>query len=136
MKNMISKILAAGSLIALAGCMEPTATLSPPTNVTQISLSSSDWQRVQKAVQARLVDPESARFGPRVAVSARERGKDVKVVCGYVNARNRMGGYVGDQSYIAIFEDGGWGATAPSKFGAEVCRRSYGVEPPNPATRF
>jgi len=74
----LAKMVAAGSLIALTGCMEPVASVSPPQNVTPISLSSSDWQRVQQAVQARLTDPESARFGPRVAVRFTADGEDFR----------------------------------------------------------
>lgn len=48
------------------------------------------------AVEARLKDPDSAKFSPMTV-----RDKDgVVTVCGDVNAKNGFGGYGGDQSYI------------------------------------
>jgi hypothetical protein len=43
-----------------------------------------------------LKDPDSAKFGKMVAIL--RDGKDV-IVCGTVNAKNAMGGYVGRQPF-------------------------------------
>lgn len=48
----------------------------------------------KKAVVERLNDPESARFGKIVY---RKNG----YVCGYVNAKNQLGGYVGEREFMA-----------------------------------
>ena len=55
--------------------------------------------QVQSEVRARLSDPESARFRDVSFNRAKRAG------CGWVNAKNRMGGYVGNTHFI-IFPDG------------------------------
>lgn len=55
--------------------------------------------QVETQVRARLNDPESARF------SGVTFNRTKSVGCGLVNAKNRMGGYVGD-TYFIIFPDG------------------------------
>jgi hypothetical protein len=53
------------------------------------------WQ-VETSVKRLLTDPESAVFSD-VTFSP-----DGAVACGYVNAKNRMGGYAGRQHFIVI----------------------------------
>jgi hypothetical protein len=130
----MKKIIAAALACSLAACVpttQPTA-----ENVTTIQLSSSDWQRVQNAVKANLIDSESARFGPRTAFSYTENGIRYRGVCGYVNARNRMGGYVGDKGYIAIASDAGWMASGPGDYYHVVCQQRYGITPPQGPVLF
>lgn len=66
----------------------------------------------EKAISARLVDPESARItwlsgfrkgGFKPLLERRVFGY---VACGEVNARNRMGGYVGATTFIAVVDNG------------------------------
>jgi hypothetical protein len=45
-------------------------------------------------VKDNLVDPDSAKFSD-VYVSAQKGG-----ACGYVNAKNKMGGYAGDRQFL------------------------------------
>lgn len=71
-------------------------------------------------VLAQLVDPESARFG-KASVSA-----DGSVVCGTVNAKNRMGGYTGEQSYM-VFGEGVWFETADDTHGFDLASCCYGL---------
>ncbi|CAI07131.1 hypothetical protein [Aromatoleum aromaticum] len=54
----------------------------------------------QEAVEARLFDPDSVKF--RNVTLSGDR------VCGEVNARNRMGGYVGFSTFAADKIQGGW----------------------------
>lgn len=55
-----------------------------------ILLSGCDrYGDAKKAVKAALIDPESAQFDDVTA------GKEAGIVCGLVNAKNRMGGYIG-----------------------------------------
>jgi len=49
----------------------------------------------RRIVTERLNDPESAKFGKIVA---RTSG----IVCGYVNAKNAMGGYAGEKGFIVM----------------------------------
>lgn len=56
----------------------------------------------KRAIEMMLKDPDSAKFtGPN-------RGKvNTGSWCGYVNAKNSFGGYVGDKSFIVMFDDQG-----------------------------
>ena len=65
--------LTIGFLIVLAGCSD---------------------QAAKEAVKRVLTDPESARF------SEVRPGKAKGNVCGLVNAKNRMGGYVGNTPFL------------------------------------
>lgn len=49
----------------------------------------------KRLVTERMKDPESAKFG---RVVRRESG----IVCGYVNAKNSMGGYAGEKGFIVM----------------------------------
>ncbi|WP_197917983.1 hypothetical protein [Thiosulfatihalobacter marinus] len=75
-----------------------------------IPLSSSLYAKAQAAVKKDLLDPESANFkDPYAAQFTASRGEATKsgvIVCGYVNAKNRMGGYVGYTPYGVIFQNG------------------------------
>jgi hypothetical protein len=59
-----------------------------------------DWEEAslqtvaEASVRQQLVDPDSARFDRPIVI------KSERQVCGFVNAKNRMGGYVGRQLYI------------------------------------
>jgi hypothetical protein len=57
-------------------------------------LAGCSNQEAQEAVKKLLNDPESARF------SEVKAGKQQGDVCGMVNAKNRMGGYVGDTPFF------------------------------------
>ena len=57
-----------------------------------IELSEAQIEAVQSVVRDGLKDPDSARFGTIAAGVIDETGF---MVCGYVNARNSFGGYVG-----------------------------------------
>lgn len=51
-------------------------------------------QTAKNAVKGLLNDPDSAQFSGLVA------GKEKGDVCGYVNAKNRMGGYAGNAPFF------------------------------------
>jgi len=75
------------------------------------------WSRVRAATEAairqRLVDPDSAKiewpngFRWGVYKPPFQKRLDRWVTCGNVNARNRMGGYVGDHAFIVVYANGG-----------------------------
>lgn len=75
-------------------------------------------EAAKSLVREELFDGDSARF-ENVVVSRSETGK--VQVCGWVNAKNRYGAYVGPERFLV---DGnrvaGIGAAAPPEFGACV----------------
>lgn len=58
-------------------------------------------RQAKALVREQLIDPESARFEDVVVTRASGGGR---AVCGWVNAKNRMGGYVGQEVFLV--EDG------------------------------
>lgn len=54
----------------------------------------TDKNKAQKAVKNVLIDPNSAMF------SDVKEGVSANYVCGFVNSKNRMGGYVGSSPFI------------------------------------
>jgi hypothetical protein len=58
--------------------------------------SSPEVERAKEAMRKALTDPESARFR-NVVVSARDPANGV---CGQVNFKNQMGGYVGFHPFV------------------------------------
>ena len=66
---------------------------------TSHTLSDVEIAMVQESVRRDLVDPASAQFGPIIA----NNHKDGKVyTCGFVNAKNRMGGFTGDTPFMVV----------------------------------
>lgn len=63
----------------------------------------------KRIVTERLNDPGSAKFGKVVARSS-------GVVCGYVNAKNAMGGYAGEKGFI-VMAGKAWLETDSADFG-------------------
>lgn len=60
----------------------------------------SDIDLAREAVAKQLTDPSSAQF-------RNEWSKKDGWVCGEVNSKNTMGGYVGFKRYTVIWKDGG-----------------------------
>jgi len=58
-----------------------------------ITLSAEQITAIEASVRARLKDPDLAKFSGIVAKSI---GGPILAVCGYANARNSSGGYIGD----------------------------------------
>ena len=63
---------------------------------------------VETAVRARLRDPQSAVFRDLSATSNRKiSGAPAGlVVCGYVNAKNSFGGYIGEKPFFNFYGTG------------------------------
>lgn len=59
-----------------------------------LTLGACTNHEAKKAVKQLLNDPDSAQFRDITP------GKEEKSVCGFVNAKNRMGGYVGDSPFF------------------------------------
>lgn len=63
-------------------------------------LTEDDKTEIRTAVKRELLDPDSARFRWNPEMLEPEH------YCGFVNAKNRMGGYVGFKAFIIDYEDG------------------------------
>jgi hypothetical protein len=57
--------------------------------------SGQDVRDAMETVRGQLKDPDSAKF------TNVRKSRDGSHVCGYVNAKNSMGGYVGNQPFIS-----------------------------------
>jgi len=100
-----------------------SAILAPATAV------SDTIEDAKTAVLAKLKDPESARFSA-LRTKQDEHGE---WVCGFVNAKNSYGGYVGNKEFrflagrgVAIIGGGGEISTDPldaiAARNAEICK--------------
>jgi hypothetical protein len=112
MKRIVGPL---GLLFALAACGQPNngygsrgyVPTYSPSSASQsklepgepITLTPAMQQMVKRGVTESLKDPESARFGKMVAV---KDSKGVITVCGMVNAKNSLGGYVGMSPYLGV----------------------------------
>jgi hypothetical protein len=109
--------LPAAIVFALSACSRGPAPPDPssltPTAFPQFAscrLASKDWRpkaeitALAEAVVRRIMrDPDSVKF-TRPAVYARATCNEGEhdVVCGYVNAKNAYGGYVGENVYAFV----------------------------------
>jgi hypothetical protein len=116
MRRFLATVLALSCIPALAA--KPA---QPSAAIEQAKYMAS----VQEMVRNQLNDPESARFR-NVFVAP-----DGFLVCGEINAKNRMGGYVGFRRFIAVgehafFED------EKDTFVAGYWQRKCVAHPPDP----
>lgn len=91
------KKLLPASMLLLTACAP--SYLDTLEYLTPVHLTKSQIAIIHAGVARSLKDPESARFGDVVA------GKDPKGIvfaCGYVNAKNSFGGYVGDKPFEGV----------------------------------
>ena len=106
------EVLVAGviGLGMLGGC-----SITPPTLKTEpTKLSSGEIRDLQMYVSNELKDPYSAVFSSKIATATYELSlNDVKLkqgtgkgtaLCGYVNAKNSYGGYVGYKTNVYFFD--------------------------------
>ena len=91
-------VFAIGCGLIVAGCGEESA--------------------VQKAVRARLKDPDSAKFGEGTFVKGR---KGDSYACFTVNSKNSMGGYSGDKQAFLIKLKDEWEVIGMQEFSHEQC---------------
>lgn len=79
------------------------ATSDPPGARTTVTLTQKQQQAVRVGVTDGMKDPESARFGDRMAGAKQPNG--LITVCGYVNGKNSFGGYVGMSPFIGMLPE-------------------------------
>lgn len=102
-------VLVAGCTIAGAILLSRPKPPEPP--------KPDPFQEVKAAVAAKMVDPESARFQ---ALSEKVTGI---VYCGAVNAKNRMGGYVGFRKFYATKSvSGDWVIALDVQIAEHMCK--------------
>jgi hypothetical protein len=76
-----------------------------PSNIpVPVEITPAMRSAIERGVAEALKDPESARFG-RMAASKRP-AESSPTVCGYVNARNSFGGYVGNRPFLGTLISG------------------------------
>ena len=98
--------------IALRAALAVTVTIS-------LSACSGMKSGAEKAVRDMLSDPESARFGEFYYNSK------TKFACLTFNAKNQMGGYVGDRQAMLAYEEGKWHYGGASETDPETCRKTF-----------
>lgn len=104
--------LIVAAAIMLAACQTtqtsaPTAQQrgpKPEEATTPHVLTPAERERLETALKNELKDPGSAIFGKSIAVKG-ESG--LIYVCGYINAKNSYGGYVGNKPYYAFVTEKG-----------------------------
>jgi hypothetical protein len=76
---------------------------------------------MREGLKSNLVDPESAQIGSFNASTTIE-GDRVVYICGWVNARNRMGGFNGFMPFQGVIEQGRFRVTgiASTQSNAEI----------------
>jgi hypothetical protein len=115
--NCFGWVLSAGLLLAMVSSVSPAmgqdvpAAANPVTQVASNELASSRLtsqakDAIRAEVRQQLSDPESARF------RWLEKKTDGNVYCGFVNSKNRMGGYVGFVPFQVILFKGKNGVVA------------------------
>ena len=70
---------------------------------SSVALSSGQKSMIEQTIRHDLVDPSSAQFGSMGAAKvSKDDGSTNIYVCGEMNSKNRMGGYVGFSAYAGI----------------------------------
>lgn len=102
-----------------------------------VNLTEADITAIKDGVRKSLKDPESASFGAMKAGSGDGTTAAV-TVCGYVNAKNNIGGYIGEQLFVGVitrsgpkkgFHVIGMGGTETSSLTAKVVCEAVGLVP-------
>lgn len=70
---------------------------APKTAAKAAKKPTDDAAPAKALLQRKMIDPESARYTDVFKVKTASEGD---VVCGIVNSKNRMGGYVGGKGFI------------------------------------
>lgn len=70
--------------------------ISPAISYAQNSPSPADEKAIKQAVTRELIDSDSAKFR-EIRISA-----DGNTACGYVNAKNKFGGYTGFKIFQGV----------------------------------
>lgn len=90
-------------VVGLTGCAGIGSKVSPEETIAKYGPLPNNWQElVSVCISRKLIDPESARFSWHEA-QPRSNGWYGGV---WVNAKNRLGGYVGDKPWEWLIVNG------------------------------
>jgi hypothetical protein len=84
--------------------------------------SGVSFADLHRRVGATLLDPRSAQYRGLLLVRSSDGGK---VICGWVNARNSMGGYT---QFVPFYYDLKYGAQVLDQFNTSSALRQLGLE--------
>jgi hypothetical protein len=79
-----------------------SAQLAPGLKAHAYELSVAELAAIKAAVTSILKNPNSARFGTIIASENEKTGQIT--VCGYVNAKNSSGEYIGNQPFKGVLK--------------------------------
>lgn len=96
MRSNVALIASLALVALLAGCNETRSNVSDGSDG---NLQSADFEALSKAVLTGFFDPDSAQFAS-LHYLHKATGDDRSRICGWVNAKNRLGGYVGYQPFF------------------------------------
>jgi hypothetical protein len=84
------------SVVALVSLASATSALSAAAS----SPATIQAAKARRIIAQRLVDPDSVRLrGIRIATATVD-GREVKLLCGEYNSKNRLGGFVGFKPFV------------------------------------
>ena len=90
-------------VVAVAGCVQ----MSEIESSKPVRLSSAQMTEIKSEVTQDFFDPFSAQFQNIRAVDVSlANGQQERRVCGEVNGKNRMGGYVGFSMFGGVIVNG------------------------------
>ncbi|UNM95959.1 hypothetical protein MMG00_12260 [Ignatzschineria rhizosphaerae] len=89
MKRLLAMVMVS---LFVVGCSQSEESKEEMDKIARIRVA-------KESIQKTLVDPKSAEYKDIYVHKNRE---GVKAVCGYVNAKNRLGGYAGYEPFLAV----------------------------------
>ncbi len=102
-RSFIAALTVAAAAWALPASAQQTEKPAPPKEPS----SDDVFVNAKAAVNAKLKDPQSARYGDMVRkVGPSVNGKPAEVVCGSVNAKEPSGRYGRNRSFVYFIADG------------------------------
>ena len=123
-----------GSLFGLAAC----ATGPTPEQLTHADYGPRPPENHQEIIKEwfaeRLIDPTSPLYSFRNPVQGYTNDSPLYgtqlqfgwIVCGAVNAKNRLGAYVGREPFFTLFRDGSMVFIHDGPAAGEACKRAGG----------
>lgn len=113
------------SLENLLAVLAPTRQSKPQSN-RPIAVTGGEQAKIRAAVREVLNDPESGRFGALSLVRSDR-------ACQTVNAKNKFGGYTGDQQAMVLKLEGRWYALHVADVSHDQCLTVVkDMDKPNP----
>lgn len=114
--------LAALALVGVLGLTSCLTVKDLPPVVRMVALTEHQTTLILDGLRSVLKDPQSAILGRLKAGAVEQREDSPAYVCGYVNAKNSFGGYVGDRPFFGLLRGGSFmlGALGNDRTESEV----------------